>query len=80
MRLLLVDRVEALSPGGVQTDAWEAFPDKEQRLIDMIERTPLGRLVAVEEVAMAAQFLCSPASQGMVGQTLVIDGGARIVD
>ncbi|MFN0305852.1 MAG: SDR family oxidoreductase [Burkholderiales bacterium] len=73
-------RVNVLSPGGVQTDAWDAFPDKDQRLIDTIRRTPLGRLVSVEEVAMAAQFLCSPASQGIVGQTLVIDGGARIVD
>ncbi|MFM9884902.1 MAG: SDR family oxidoreductase [Burkholderiales bacterium] len=73
-------RVNVLSPGGVQTDAWDAFPDKDQRLIDMVKRTPLGRLVSVEEVAMAAQFLCSPASQGIVGQTLVIDGGARVVD
>ncbi len=73
-------RVNVLSPGGVQTDAWDAFPDKDQRMADTIKRTPLGRLVAVEEVAMAAQFLCSPAAQGIIGQTLVIDGGARIVD
>ena len=26
------------------------------------------------------RFLLSPAAEGIVGQTLVIDGGARIVD
>jgi enoyl-[acyl-carrier protein] reductase III len=73
-------RVNILSPGSVRTDAWDAFPDKDQRLADAIRRTPAGRLVGLEEVATAAQFLCSPAARGMVGQTLVVDGGARIVD
>ncbi len=70
-------RVNILSPGSVQTDAWDAFPDKEQRLQDAARRSPLGRLVSVDEVALAAQFLLSPASCGMVGHTLVIDGGTR---
>jgi enoyl-[acyl-carrier protein] reductase III len=73
-------RVNILAPGSVQTDAWDAFPDKEQRLADAIRRAPLGRLVTLDEVALAAQFLCSAASRGMIGQTLVVDGGARIVD
>ena len=73
-------RVNVVSPGSVLTEAWDAFPDKAQRMADAIARTPLGRLVLPEEVALLAQFLVSPASQGMLGQTLVIDGGARIVD
>jgi len=73
-------RVNILSPGSVQTDAWDAFPDKAQRLADAVARSPLGRMVTPDEVAQAAQFLCSPASSGMVGHTLVIDGGARVVD
>jgi enoyl-[acyl-carrier-protein] reductase (NADH) len=36
--------------------------------------------VTVEEVALAAQFLCSPAANAVVGHTLVIDGGTRIVE
>jgi enoyl-[acyl-carrier-protein] reductase (NADH) len=36
--------------------------------------------VTLEEVACAAQFLCSTAARGIVGHTLVVDGGARIVD
>ncbi len=71
-------RVNILSPGSVETDAWEAFPDKEQRLAEAAERSPTGRLVAVEDVAFAAQYLCSPASRGVLGHTLVVDNGARL--
>lgn len=70
-------RVNILSPGSVETDAWNAFPDKEQRLAQAVNRSPLGRLVTLDEVALAAQFLVSPASRGMVGHTLVMDGGTR---
>lgn len=73
-------RVNILSPGSVMTEAWESFPNKEERLAEAARRTPLGRMVSLDEVANAAQFLCSPASRGLVGHTLVIDGGARIVD
>ena len=73
-------RVNILSPGSVETEAWNAFPDKEQRLAETARRTPIGRTVTLEEVACAAQFLCSAAARGIVGHTLVVDGGARIVD
>jgi NAD(P)-dependent dehydrogenase (short-subunit alcohol dehydrogenase family) len=73
-------RVNILAPGSVETDAWAAFPDKEQRMADAVRRTPLQRLVSLDEVAQAALFLCSRASSGMVGHTLVIDGGARAAD
>jgi len=72
-------RVNALAPGAVKTDAWKAMPDAEQRIEETIRRTPLGRLVDVEEVAAAAQFLCSDAAAGIVGHTLVVDGGCRIM-
>jgi enoyl-[acyl-carrier protein] reductase III len=72
-------RVNALAPGAVRTEAWNAMPDAEQRLAETIRRTPLGRLVDVEEVAAVAQFLCSDAATGIVGHTLVVDGGCRIM-
>lgn len=71
-------RVNALSPGSIVTDAWKAMPDAERRLAEAAERTPSGRLTSLAEVASAAQFLCSDASSGIAGHTLVVDGGARI--
>jgi enoyl-[acyl-carrier protein] reductase III len=68
-------RVNVLSPGTVVTDAWKVLPDAERRLAAATSRTPAGRLVTLEEVALAAQFLCSDAASGIIGQTLVVDNG-----
>ncbi len=73
-------RVNILCPGSVKTESWDAVPDRESRLEKTITRTPLGRLVTVEEVAAAAHFLCSDASSGFIGHRLVLDGGAGIVE
>lgn len=73
-------RVNILSPGSVLTDAWKSMPEAEQRISETIRRTPNGRLTKAEEVAWAAQFLCSDASSGMIGHTLVVDGGAAIME
>ena len=73
-------RVNVLSPGTVKTDAWAARPDADSRLAAAAARTPTGHLTTVDEVASAAQFLCSAAAAGVVGHTLVVDGGKRIVE
>ena len=72
-------RVNILRPGSVETDAWEAIPDREERLAAAVRRTPIGRLVTAEEVASAAQFLCSEAAAGIVGRTLIVDGGSAVM-
>jgi enoyl-[acyl-carrier protein] reductase III len=72
-------RVNILMPGTVETDVWKVIPDREDRLSAAICRTPIGRLVTPEEVASAAQFLCSEAAAGIVGHTLIVDGGAAIM-
>jgi enoyl-[acyl-carrier protein] reductase III len=72
-------RVNILMPGTVRTDVWDALPDSENRLADAERRTPAGSLVTAEEVAWGAHYLCSAAARGVVGQTLVMDGGAGIV-
>lgn len=71
-------RVNILAPGAVATDAWASMPDAGARLADMAKRAPLGRLVTVEEVAQAAQFLCCDAARTIIGQTLTVDGGASL--
>ncbi len=72
-------RVNILSPGSVLTEAWDAFPGKEGRLKEAIQRSPRGRLTTPDEVASVAQFLCSDAATGILGHTLVVDGGKSIV-
>jgi len=72
-------RVNILVPGTIATDVWRALPQGEERIATAIRRTPAQRLVTPEEVAWAAQFLCSEAASGIVGHALVIDGGAGIV-
>ncbi len=71
-------RVNILRAGAVLTDAWKAMPDNEGRIAETIRRTPAGRLTTTEEIAYGAQFLCSDAATGIIGHTLVIDGGAGI--
>jgi NAD(P)-dependent dehydrogenase (short-subunit alcohol dehydrogenase family) len=72
-------RVNILTAGAVLTDAWKAVPNGEARIIETVSRTPAGRLATTEEIAYGAQFLCSDAAAGIIGHTLVIDGGAGIV-
>jgi NAD(P)-dependent dehydrogenase (short-subunit alcohol dehydrogenase family) len=72
-------RVNILTAGAVLTDAWKAMPEGSERLAEATRRNPTGRLVTADEVASGAQFLCSDAASGVVGQTLLIDGGSGIV-
>jgi enoyl-[acyl-carrier protein] reductase III len=72
-------RVNTLSCGSVHTDAWKSMPDAEKRMAETCHRSPIGRLVTLDEVAWSAQFLCSDAAGGIVGQAVVVDGGVRIV-
>ena len=72
-------RANALTPGAVATEAWQSIPDAEARLTEAARRSPSGRLVTVEELALCAQFLCSPAAAGVTGQSLIVDGGTTLV-
>lgn len=72
-------RVNIVCPGAVATDAWRAIPDADSRLRELATRTPLGRLVSADEIAMAVHFLCSDAARAVVGHTLIIDGGAGLL-
>jgi len=72
-------RVNILTAGAVLTDAWKAMPNSEERIAETIRRSPAGRLVTAEEVAYGAQFLCSDAASGIIGHTLVVDGGTGIM-
>jgi NAD(P)-dependent dehydrogenase (short-subunit alcohol dehydrogenase family) len=65
-------RVNALSPGGVQTDQPAEFVERLSRLV------PLGRMAAADEYEGVVLFLCSDASSYMTGQNVVVDGGRSV--
>ena len=72
-------RVNAVSGGVVETDALDAFPNREQMVSWSIARTPAGRLVSAADVAGAVCFLCTPDAEMIRGQTLVVDGGFSLL-
>jgi enoyl-[acyl-carrier protein] reductase III len=72
-------RVNAVSGGVVETDALEAFPNKEQMLREARERTPAGRMVEARDIADAVLFLAGPHARMICGQTLIVDGGFSLL-
>jgi len=62
-------RVNALCPGGVQTDQPDEFLEK------LTLRIPMGRMAQKDEYKGAVLFLVSNASSYMTGTVLIIDGG-----
>ncbi|MBX6377326.1 MAG: enoyl-[acyl-carrier-protein] reductase FabL [Clostridia bacterium] len=71
--------VNAVSPGAVQTEALEHFPDIETTVERLRARTPAGRLVTPPEIASLVAYLCSPAASMIRGQVITIDGGESLV-
>ncbi len=69
-------RVNAIEPGSILTDALRPYLTPE-RSASMLERTPLGRLGEVEDIAAAVLFLASPAAAWITGKILAVDGGAE---
>jgi 2-dehydro-3-deoxy-D-gluconate 5-dehydrogenase len=67
--------VNAIAPGYMATDNTAALRDDPDRSRQLLERIPAGRWGEPKDVASAAVFLCSPASNYVHGHVLVVDGG-----
>jgi 2-deoxy-D-gluconate 3-dehydrogenase len=67
--------VNAVAPGYVRTDNTRALQDDEARSAQILARIPAGRWGEPEDIAGAAVFLASPASDYVNGHILVVDGG-----
>jgi gluconate 5-dehydrogenase len=70
-------RVNAIAPGFFLTKMTEKILPRIESLV--ASATPLGRIGAPGEVAGAALFLASPASDYVTGITLPVDGGQTAI-
>lgn len=68
-------RVNAISPGVIDTCAWDAFGEqrKADYFADTSTRNPAGRIGTADDIAIAVLFAMT--STFLTGQTLHIDGG-----
>jgi 2-dehydro-3-deoxy-D-gluconate 5-dehydrogenase len=67
--------VNAIAPGYMATDNTEALRNDPVRSRQLLDRIPAGRWGAGSDLAGAAVFLCSSASDYVHGHVLVVDGG-----
>ena len=68
-------RVNALSPGPLQTELLMSFLDTEEKRQRRLVHVPMGRFGQAAEMANAALFLASDESSYMTGANLLVDGG-----
>jgi 2-deoxy-D-gluconate 3-dehydrogenase len=67
--------VNAIAPGYIETDNTKDLRANPERSRQIMERIPAGRWGCPEDVAGAAVFLASNASDYIHGHVLVVDGG-----
>ena len=67
--------VNAIAPGYIATDNTQALRDDADRNRAILERIPAGRWGRPEDLAGAAVFLASAASDYVSGVVLPVDGG-----
>lgn len=81
-------RVNAICPGLVQTDLVEDYLTTHAELNDsdpttvreaLLARVPQGRFLDASDCANLAVYLASAESDGMTGQSLLLDGGMLFV-
>ena len=67
--------VNAIAPGYMATDNTTALREDPVRSAQLLQRIPAGRWGEPQDLAGAAVFLCSAASDYVHGHVLVVDGG-----
>ncbi len=68
-------QVNAIAPGYIRTDNTRALQDNAERAPQILARIPAGRWGEASDLAGAAVFLASRASDYVNGHLLVVDGG-----
>jgi NAD(P)-dependent dehydrogenase (short-subunit alcohol dehydrogenase family) len=63
----------------VRTKFSEPFWSNTEIYDQIVKTIPAGRIAEPADVALPVLFLCSPASDFITGQTLMVDGGASAI-
>lgn len=73
-------RVNCISPGVILKPEAEEFYRLNRKVADLYRRiAPLRRFGTAAEVATVVRFLCSPDSNFVTGQDIIVDGGISLV-
>ena len=72
-------RVNAISPGPIQTRAASGIAAFDHLMKDVMQRTPVTRPVSIEEVGAAAAALASDAAATVTGSVLYVDSGFNVM-
>ncbi len=68
-------RVNAISPGVIPTPAYDHLGLSDEKLQELVNTIPLGRVGTPDEIAKAVVFLASDDSSFVNGIELCVDGG-----
>jgi len=68
-------RVNAIGPGSIATEMFEAIANDPEKLRGILARTPMGRPGEPREIARVAVFLASENASYITGETIFADGG-----
>jgi NAD(P)-dependent dehydrogenase (short-subunit alcohol dehydrogenase family) len=71
-------RVNLIVPGTIRTAMTEEVLAESDRAIELLQRTPLGRIGMPEDLTGAAVFLASDDSGYATGAAFVVDGGLMV--
>ena len=66
--------INAISPGFINTKLTECNNSPE-RIRELIQDIPLGKLGSSTDIGETAAFLCSEKNQYITGQNIIVDGG-----
>ncbi len=72
-------RVNCIAPGWIETEmSRKAMDGDPARKSQILERTPMAKFGAPEDIGWAAVYLSSPAAKFVTGTVLPVDGGVSI--
>lgn len=71
-------RVNAVAPWYIKTPLAESVLKNKEYYDEVINRTPMKKIGAPEDVAATVAFLCMPAAAYITGQCISVDGGFTI--